>query len=64
MVNVNKRIFDTDNALKGSFNGWWGRWQVLTYSIFVFGYAIIIGWIHRLLDYTGLYISVTFFLIT
>jgi hypothetical protein len=50
--NINKRIFDTDNALKGSFNGICGKWQITTYSIFVFSYAVIIGWINHLLDYT------------
>ncbi|CAF0989706.1 unnamed protein product [Brachionus calyciflorus] len=52
MAVVNKRIFDTDNALKGSFNGLFGKWQILTYASFVFAYAIIVGWIDRLHDYT------------
>jgi hypothetical protein len=52
MAIINKRIFDTDNALKGSFNGWWGKWQIITYIFFVLGYAIVIGWINRLPDYT------------
>jgi hypothetical protein len=52
MAIINKRIFDTDNALKGSFNGWWGKWQIITYIFFVLGYSIVIGWINRLPDYT------------
>ena len=51
MAPTNKRIFDTDNALKGTLNGPCGKWQTITYSFFVFGYAIIIGWIAHLLDY-------------
>jgi hypothetical protein len=57
MAIINKRIFDTDNALKGSFNGWWGKWQIITYIFFVLGYAIVIGWINRLPDYTCKLIS-------
>ena len=49
---INKRIFDTDNAMKGTFNGLFGRWQLITYSFFVFGYALCIGWINNLLDYS------------
>jgi MFS family permease len=52
MAIVSKRIFDTDNALKGSFNGMFGKWQLIAYSMFAFAYAIIVGWIGRLLDYT------------
>lgn len=52
MAVVNKRIFDTDNALKGSFNGLIGKWQLITYCSLVFAYAIIAGWIHNLHDYT------------
>ena len=52
---MNKRIFDTDNALKGSFNGWWGKWQIITYIFFVLAYAIIVGWIQRLPDFTCKY---------
>jgi len=48
MAVINKRIFDTDNALKGSFNGWWGKWQIITYSCFIVSYAIVIGWVYRL----------------
>lgn len=52
MAVINKRIFDTDNALKGSFNGLCGKWQMLTYACFVFAYAIIIGWMNKLHDFT------------
>ena len=56
MAVVNKRIFDTDNALKGSFNGLFGKWQIITYTSFVLAYAIIVGWIFKLHDYTCKYI--------
>ncbi len=49
----NKRVFDTENALKGTFNGWWGKWQTITYLSFVFSYAIIMGWIYELPNYTS-----------
>ena len=49
---VNKRIFETDTALKGTFSGKFGKWQILTYSFFVLAYALVIGWINRLTDYT------------
>jgi hypothetical protein len=52
MAVVSKRIFDTDNALKGSFNGLFGKWQLIAYSFLVFGYAVIAGWIDNLHNFT------------
>lgn len=52
MAVINKRVFDTENALKGSFNGWWGKWQILTYVSFAVSYSIIVGWINELPNYT------------
>jgi len=49
---LNKRIFDTDNALKGSFNGRFGKWQLLSYSILTLAFAIISSWISKLTIYT------------
>ncbi len=46
-----KRIFDTENALKGAFNGRTGKWQLLAYALSVLAFAIVVGWITRLLDY-------------
>lgn len=50
---VNKRVFDTDNALHATFNRYWGKWQIITYIGFVFGYAIVIGWLSHLIEYTS-----------
>lgn len=52
MAVLNKRVFDTDNALHATFNGYWGRWQIITYIGFVLGYSIIIGWLNHLVDFT------------
>jgi hypothetical protein len=53
MAIVNKRIFDTDNALKGTFDGKFGKWQTLTYVCFAVAYAFILGWINQLTTYTS-----------
>ncbi len=53
MAVVNKRVFDTDNALHATFNRFWGRWQNITYIGFVLAYAIIVGWINNLNDFTS-----------
>jgi hypothetical protein len=50
-VPPSKRIFDTENALKGAFNGRTGKWQLLAYAFFVLAFAIITGWINKLLNY-------------
>lgn len=52
MAVLNKRVFDTDNALHATFNNYWGKWQIITYTSFVLGYAIIVGWLNHLIDYT------------
>lgn len=51
---LNKRVFDTDNALHATFNRYWGKWQILTYIGFALSYALIIGWLDNLYDYTML----------
>ena len=49
---LNKRIFDTDNALKGSFDGRFGKWQLLSYSMLTIGFSIISAWLSNLTTYT------------
>jgi hypothetical protein len=46
-----KRIFDTENALKGAFNGRTGKWQLLAYGLYVIAFAVVTGWITQLLNY-------------
>ncbi len=51
----NKRVFDTDNALKATFNRRFGRYQIAAYFLCVFAYSVISGWIANLLDYNRIY---------
>lgn len=55
---ISRRIFDTDSALKGAFNGLCGRWQLITYGFLVFGYAIISAWISNLHTYTRIFLMI------
>lgn len=52
MAVQNKRVFDTDSALHATFNRYWGKWQIITYLGFIFGYAIVIGWLNNLIEFT------------
>ena len=52
MALQNKRVFDTDSALHATFNRYWGKWQIITYIFFVFSYAIVVGWMSHLTEYT------------
>ena len=49
---VSKRVFDTEMALHATFDRFWGKWQIITYIGFSLGYAIIIGWLQHLIEYT------------
>jgi hypothetical protein len=49
---LNKRIFDTDNALKGAFNGRFGKWQLLSYTLISIAFSIVTAWICKLNIYT------------
>lgn len=52
MMNVKKRIFDTEKALKGAYNGRFGKWQLFSYSLLTLAFAITYGWISRMYHYS------------